>query len=162
MRLGMNTILTPNKKISSDDIALAESILNSVLPTDFVSFLMETNGGDCEKDTYDYVDIDGEKNSSDVLEFFSLFSKDGFGVVEKTSALRGRGRILATHIVIGRESGGNFILLDTQTKAILLWDHSREDELPRNCYLIGENFTQFFNESLYPFDHNRYVLSSVK
>jgi hypothetical protein len=149
----MNTILTPNKKISSNDIKLAESILSSELPNEFVSFLLKTNGGECTKDTYDYINIDGKKNSSDVLEFFPLFSKDGFGVVEKTSALRECGRILATHIVIGRESGGNLILVDTQTKAILLWDHGWEDELPRNCYLIGDNFTQFFNESLYSCDH---------
>lgn len=145
----MNVVLAPNKKISSGDIELAESLLSSVFPKDFVSFLLEFNGGDCEKDTYDYIDIDGDKNSSDVLEFYQLFSKDGFGIVESTSTLRESGRILKSHVVIGRESGGNLILVDTQTKNVLLWDHDREDELPKNCYLIGENFTKFFNETLY-------------
>lgn len=149
----MNTILTPNKKVSSDDIKLAESTLNSEFPNDFVSFLLETNGGDCAKDTYDYIDIDGEKNSSDVLEFLPLFSKDEFGIVEKTLVLREYSRILVSHIVIGRESGGNLILIDTQTKNVLLWDHDWEGDLPKNCYLIGDNFTQFFNESLYSYVH---------
>lgn len=148
----MNHIVNKNQKVSLSDIENAAGQLGCVFSEDFILFLLETNGGESEKDSYDYTDIDGQGNTSDVLEFFPLFSRDGFGVVEKTMLMRKEKRILSHHIVIGRESSGNLIIQDASTGKILLWDHDCEDCLPENCYEIGGSFNKFFNESLYSFD----------
>jgi hypothetical protein len=144
----MNSIIDKNQKISMSDIENAMNILGSTFSQDFILFLLETNGGMPEKNIYDYIDIDGEKGTSDVLEFLPLFSRDGSCIVKKTMLMREDKRVLPHHIVIGRESGGNLIIQDTSTGKVLLWDHDWENYLPENCYEIGSSFDNFFNESL--------------
>lgn len=130
------------------DIAAVEQALTVKFPEDLVAFWNRHQGGWPENDVFDYTDMYGVGNDGQMMSFLLLNEREG-EMVHKTLSFRREGRILECHVIIADEAGGHKILYNSDDGKIYVWDHENEDVMPQNCYLIGDNFTHFFNDALY-------------
>ena len=130
------------------DIATVEQALAVKFPEDLIAFWNKHQGGWPENDIFGYTDMYGVDNDGQMMSFLLLNEREG-EMVHKTLSFRREGRILECHVIIANEAGGHKILYNSNDGKIYVWDHENEDVVPQNCYLIGDNFTHFFNDVLY-------------
>ena len=130
------------------DIATVEQALAVKFPEDLIAFWNKHQGGWPENDIFGYTDMYCVDNDGQMMSFLLLNEREG-EMVHKTLSFRREGRILECHVIIADEAGGHKILYNSNDGKIYVWDHENEDVAPQNCYLIGDNFTHFFNDVLY-------------
>lgn len=149
-----NTICAKNDGISDfKDILNIETVFSIKLDSYFKFFLIDTNGGTPEKNVFDFVNINGHPDSTDVLSFYSAIGDSN--IVDETESLRDR--IPEAFIVIGGDSGGSHILRH-KDNSIYVFDHHHEYDwdgeealmdIKPNTHKIADNFEDFFNHKLY-------------
>ena len=116
------------------------------LPKDYRDFLLKTNGGIPEKNTFYFYD---KSNESSIDEFFGV--KKGFNNNILLKQKYAGDRVPENFLPIAREALGNLILLSVKNAdrgKIYFWDHEMEaddGEVPdySNLTLIANSFEEF-------------------
>lgn len=147
----MNIRMTESEeKLTPREIKEAEKIINIQLPDEYKSFLLLYNGGHPEPGTFKYI-CDDHQNKSLVAWFLAIYKgkAENFLTFFKTY----QGRIPEDTVAIGRDPGGNLILLGINRKnrgKVFFWLQDfevEEGEVPdySNVCLIANSFDEFLN-----------------
>jgi hypothetical protein len=110
--------------VDEDAIAAAEKRMGRAIPPDYRDFLLEHNGGHPDPARFD---IPGEEQprTSRVSFFFGVDVQKPLNVEYFVSTFEGR--IPPELFPIGRDPGGNLMLMDEDGK-IFFWHHEGEAE----------------------------------
>ncbi|BDR57651.1 SMI1/KNR4 family protein [Xylocopilactobacillus apicola] len=143
-------ILNTNGVISEKDIENFEKKIGRILPKEYRDFLKEYNGGTLEsKNVFCFYDKNREKKDKSTLRLLGYLGKKNRSDTDHLSYLYGMfsQRMPKGYIPIGRDPGGNLILINLDSGKIYFWDHEfepEEDELDtRNIYYINDGFNDF-------------------
>jgi hypothetical protein len=144
-----------HRKVNAADLARFEAKIGQTLPGDYRQFLLESNGGRPEGNTFDVPEDD---NRSEVTLFFGLRRSEKSGDLRYERSLM-RDRVPEDMLPIGSDCCGNLLCLslrlDTRGQ-VFFWDHELEGdegEPPTfsNLFKVGDSFKEFF-DSLKPFN----------
>ncbi len=142
-RLNINVNGTLSVGFDGDESLLLrlESIAGGKLPSDYITFLKQVNGGHPEVGSFYPLGNDRENNIFDVDWFYSV---DNPNVKTLEDAFSAWGNIIGRSCLpIGRDGGDNqiYLSLDHTTSSVWLYLH---DE---NCKKIklADSFTQFID-----------------
>jgi cell wall assembly regulator SMI1 len=126
-----------------------ERAFNMSLPPGYREFLIATNGGVCEPNSFQIVI---SKQSSGVQAFFGVdgSSNNLFSLHETM-----KGRVPNGVLPIASAEGGNLVMIDTRPEGagrVFFWDHEFETEREKESalFLVAESFEAFI-DSLRPF-----------
>ncbi|MBA5868948.1 MAG: SMI1/KNR4 family protein [Nitrospira sp. CR2.1] len=135
--------ITPFGKATAAQIGLLEKQIGSRLPDDYRSFLIENNGGEVN-DSLFFVHELGEDILFDV--FFGFNEKRALDLNFWIDELEGERP--ENSLMIGKDPGGNFILLDWSNKrpGIYYWDRGfcyPDSSEENSTYFVAKSFTDF-------------------
>jgi hypothetical protein len=119
-----------------EDVISLETLIGRELPEDYLSFLLEVNGGCPLLDTFS-----NEKCSCAVNDFFFL----GDETSSESLAWNYRNRPAAQAgdcLPFAGDGGGNLFLLDLADGSVKLWIH---DEPGREISHLARNFCEFID-----------------
>lgn len=134
----IDKVLWPGKPATDEQIARFEKIEAVVLPPGFRTFLQTYNGGRPIPDSFPI----GADNGSLLDTFFELGEGEGETSDLQTMCDRYRGKIPHTLMPIGRDAGGNIILLGVHGEPkgrVYFLDHMN----PRPIFEIAPSFEAF-------------------
>lgn len=118
--------------VSSEDVSLLETTLNSKLPYDYKEFLKLYNSGIAEDNVFDKTLLLGITSFVPIENIYNL--------MQKTEGL-------PCHAILFAEGhGGKYLYIHKVSNKVFFWDHEVEDDKE-----IAANFTAFL-ELLVPFD----------
>ena len=124
------------------EVAALEQSLGGALPADYRSFLLEHDGGTPEANAFD--------DDLGVTEFFGVSGT-------RETLERMAGRVPRGSLPVADAEGGNLVLLDLESGAVMFWDHELEDDLDEAVNEIAPDFAVFLR-GLKPFDASQVQL----
>jgi len=137
------------KPVRKEELDTLQRALGGALPTDYLSFMVENNGGIPETNIFDIPETGG---NAGVNEFFSVEK-----VLKEKRILHGR--LPASAWPIADADGGNLVCLaGGANPGVYFWDHeleTDEGEEPTwaNMFPLAPTFAEFW-ENLREFDIN--------
>lgn len=150
----MIRITDPGPKLTQSQLDAVEKILGVVFPPQYRTFMLETNGGFPEPNSFDLKD----GGDGSCLSYFYSIGLAGEQREQLTSRQEFRaGRLPTKFIAIGPDPGCNEICLNCSIGAdygkIYFWDHDFEcdavsypdmtPETAGNYHLVANSFTEF-------------------
>ena len=153
----MNKIIENQKELATKEhLQKIEKKFNISLDEYYKNFLINEGGGIPEYNVFDFKDMHGNKDSTDVLCFFSALENSQYSIEEETNRLQEE-TIPKSFISIATDSGGSFILMHNDSSIWFFdsendfdWEGAEADmEIKPNIYKIADNFNEFYNKKLY-------------
>ncbi len=157
----MSTIVMDTKgPLLEEKLAMVEQMLGVKFPQDYRNFMLKNNGGRTDPDGFDIVwqanqEIAEDWRTSTLSWFFSIWDNRAENLI-RINTVTFRGRIPMGTVAIGRDAGGNLILLVVDgplAGRILFWvkDHEVEEgQVPGfdNVGFLANSFDEFLNSKL--------------
>ena len=140
------------EQVSEEQIKELEEKLNFEFPSEYVSHLIEFNGGRCEPNLFSFEE-NGKLTQSSVDWFLAVYEGEydnletyfrDFKIDEK--------RMPCSFFPIAHDPGGNLICLDRIDGKVYFWNHENEvsysvsgDNERSNLYFITESLKDFIS-----------------
>lgn len=121
--------------IDENEILNFEKIIGEQLPLEYRTFLKENNGGRPKPNIFKTLKGDYETD----IQFFFGITSGNYDLEENFNRLKNI--ISIDYIPIAIDSGGNFVLLNLNTREIYFLDWNNKEK-----YLVTDTFKSFINE----------------
>ncbi len=145
-------------KLNLDELKAFEREMNIILPSEYIEFMIDTNGGMPEEDfVFDYFDLvtEGEKRSL-IQDFFVIYLDDNYEVNNLKNICN---QLWNDHAIsrkmfpFAEDPAGNYICISLDKEnygTVLFCDHEYEDSETEYMMSskISDSFSDFVN-SLY-------------
>lgn len=139
-----------NRKIQESDVINFEKKINHHLPNSYRCFLLNNNGGKPEKGIFSFKDTNRNKMDASqiqMLAYLGIRKRDDTNHLLYLYDMFNK-RIPKNYLPVGRDPGGNLILINLKNEKIYFWDHEFEEDIENNInvYYLADNFDDFINK----------------
>ena len=142
-------------KISKENIEDLEKKLSFKFDNYYHNFLTNNQNTHSAYYLMDITNLDGYKDTYEFYRFTQVLgNRNDELILDYTQRYQNEKRILTYFIVVGITSCGSLILLNKKNNKIYFWDRDfevsdGEEPTEENCYLIANDFQDFFENTLY-------------
>lgn len=142
-------------KTLKKDIENLEKVLSFKFDNYYHNFLISYKNTNSAFYLIDITNLNGYQDTYEFYKFTQVLgNKDDELILDYTKRYQNEKRILNYFIVVGITSCGSLILINTKNNKIYFWDRdfevsTGEEPTEENCYLIANDFQDFFENVLY-------------